>query len=87
MDVLDRALAAGMRPRPTGGSRGVIVTIPPAEAGRKSTYKSLIDRHGNITKSGMYFYQKLNEDPPNRAFDPSQQAEREPLEGNLRASC
>ena len=56
----------------------MIVTIPPAEAGRKSTYKSLIDRNGNITKNGTYFYQKLNEDPPNRAFHPSQQAERAP---------
>ena len=56
----------------------MIVTIPPAEAGRKSTYRSLIDRNGNITKNGTYFYQKLNEDPPNRAFDQNQQAERAP---------
>ncbi len=56
----------------------MIVTIPSAEAGRNSTYRSLIDRHGNITKSGTYFYRKLNEEPPNRGFDPNQQAERAP---------
>ncbi len=37
--ALDRALLAGLRPRATGGSRGLIVTIPSAEAGRKATYK------------------------------------------------
>ena len=76
--ALDRALADGMRPRPSGGSRGMIVTIPPAEAGRKSTYRTLIDRNGNMTKNGIYFYNKLLEDPPNRGFDPSQQAARAP---------
>ncbi len=48
----------------------MIVTIPPADAGKKSTYRSLIDRHGNITKTGTYFYRKLNENPPNKGFDP-----------------
>ena len=72
--ALDRALADGMRPRPSGGSRGMIVTIPPAEAGRKSTYRTLIDRNGNMTKNGIYFYKEILEDPPNRGFDPSQQA-------------
>ena len=76
--ALDRALADGMRPRPSGGSRGMIVTIPPAEAGRKSTYRTLIDRNGNMTKNGIYFYKELLEDPPNRGFDPSQQAARAP---------
>ena len=73
----------------------MIVTIPSAEAGRKSTYRSLIDRHGNITKSGTYFYEKLNQEPPNRGFDPNQQAERAPpreigdhhVEGWLPSSC
>jgi hypothetical protein len=56
----------------------MIVTIPPAEAGRKSTYRTLIDRNGNMTKNGIYFYKELLEDPPNRGFDPGQQAMRAP---------
>ena len=56
----------------------MIVTIPPALAGGKSTYRTLIDRNGNMTKNGIYFYKELLEDPPNRGFDPSQQAARAP---------
>ena len=56
----------------------MIVTIPPAEAGRRSTYRTLIDRNGDMTKNGIYFYKELLEDPPNRGFDPSQQAMRAP---------
>ena len=56
----------------------MIVTIPPAEAGRRSTYWTLIDRNGNLTASGTYFYKELLEDPPNRGFDPSQQTVRAP---------
>ena len=37
----------------------MIVTIPPAVAGGKSTYRALIDRNGNITKNGISL--KLNE--------------------------
>jgi hypothetical protein len=73
--ALDAALAAGMRPRPTGGARGLVVTIP-GTGGRKSAYRSLIDRRGNMTAAGRYFYEKLNEDPPDRGFDPDQQPKR-----------
>ena len=76
--ALDRALADGLRPRTTRKSRGLVVTIPAAVPGGRSTYRSLIDKHGNITESGTHFFNKLGEDPPNRSFDPSQEAERAP---------
>ncbi len=72
--AIHRELAAGLRPRTVGGSRGLIVPIPPAVPGRKSTYRALLDKHGELTKSGKYFYEKLKEEPPNRNFDPNQQA-------------
>ncbi len=50
--ALDRALLAGLRPRATGSSRGLIVTIPSIDEGRKATYKSLIDAKGDMTVAG-----------------------------------
>ena len=52
------------------------VTIPSAHPGGRSSYRMLIDRSGNVTKNGKYFYRRLNEQPPNRTFDPEQQTER-----------
>ena len=53
----------------------MIVTIPPVYQGGRGSYRLLIDRNGNTTKYGKYFYQKLNEQPPNRTFDPHQPTE------------
>jgi hypothetical protein len=56
--ALTRALAAGMRPRATGSTRGLIVTLPSERAGGKATYKTLIDRKGALTPAGTYYYQQ-----------------------------
>ena len=53
----------------------MVVTIPPAYQGGRGSYRLLIDRSGNTTKYGKYFYRKLNEQPPNRTFDPHQPPE------------
>ena len=73
--ALDRALAANLNPRPTGGSRGLVVTIPGVN-GRKSTYRTLIDRRGSMTTAGKYYFERLNADPPDRGFDPDQEPKR-----------
>ena len=55
----------------------MLVTTPPAHPGGRSSFRRLIDRNGNPTKSRTtYFYQKLQEQAPNRDFDPEQQPEK-----------
>ena len=73
--ALDRALLANLRPRATGSSRGLIVSIPSINEG-KATYKSLIDAKGDMTAAGTYFFRKLAEEPPNRKFNATQQTTR-----------
>ncbi|MEO1777090.1 MAG: hypothetical protein AAFS07_19290, partial [Pseudomonadota bacterium] len=69
-DALDRALSAGLKPRATAGSKGLIVSVP---GGR---YRTLITSKGQLTGAGQYFYQKQNASPPNRTFDPAQEPQR-----------
>ena len=69
-EALGRALEAGLRPRATGKPRGLIVTTP-GLSGRRAGYKTPIDREGGVTTSGTYFYNQLQEEPPNRQYDPT----------------
>ena len=67
-----------MRPRATGGSRGLIITIPPAGAGLKATFRTLINTRGELTGAGSHYYAQLNTPAPDRKFDPDQQPTRGP---------
>ena len=75
--AIDRAVQAGLQPRATGKSTGLIVTVQ-GTAGRKATYRSLISTNGTPTAAGQYYFRRLNEEPPNRNFDPTQTAVRAP---------
>ncbi len=75
--ALNRALQAGMRPRATGGSRGLIITIPSSGAG-KATFRTLINTRGELTSAGTHYYSQLNQPAPDRKFDPDQQPTRGP---------
>ena len=50
----------------------------PGLPGRRASYKTLIDRKGGLTTAGAYFYSKLQDEPPNTQYDPTQRAVRAP---------
>lgn len=70
-NALQRAVDAGFQPRPSGGSKGLIVSIP--REGKKNSFKTLINSQGIPTPAGLHYFSLLNQDPPDRRFD-SQQA-------------
>jgi hypothetical protein len=51
---LQRALDAGFQPRASGTSRGLIVSVP--REGLKHTYRTLIDRNGEPTPAGTFWF-------------------------------
>ena len=64
----------------------MIVTIPPAEAGRKSTYRTLIDRNGDMTKMEFTFTRSYSRIRRTEASIPASRP-REPPAANPKPSC